>query len=55
MASARGGSSAVSSSSTFHGSSTEAAVGGEAAQIHRPEMQQKKAKLLYMLGEVSFI
>ncbi|KAG1361395.1 BEL1-like homeodomain protein 8 [Cocos nucifera] len=48
---ARGGSSAVSSS-TFHSSSTEAGVSGEFCQIHRPEMQQKKAKLLYMLEEV---
>ncbi|XP_038972683.1 BEL1-like homeodomain protein 4 [Phoenix dactylifera] len=49
--SARGGCSAASSS-TFHSSSTEAGVSGEASQIHRPEMQQKKAKLLYMLEEV---
>lgn len=48
--SARGGSSGMSSSSLH--SSAEAGASGEASQIHRPEMQQKKAKLLYMLEEV---
>ncbi|XP_008789567.2 BEL1-like homeodomain protein 4 isoform X1 [Phoenix dactylifera] len=53
----RGGNPAVSSSS-LHSSMEgggEAGASGEASQIHSPEIQQKKAKLLYMLEEVSLI
>ncbi|KAG1359656.1 putative BEL1-like homeodomain protein 2 [Cocos nucifera] len=53
----RGGNPAVSSSS-LNGSMEgggEGGVGGEASQIQHPEIQQKKAKLLYMLEEVSLM